>query len=140
MKVRYGFVTNSSSSSYIIRVTNENSIRAIRPYVFNMYFKKLTKDSNVAEAVLGCTSAADYDAFEYTGLKELNVLTDEQYTLVRLANEGRLDSYVKIKEALDSGAEIYVCDRIDRDYLYEEREGLSEFINSNEILFEEGDL
>lgn len=133
MKVRIDFVTNSSSSSFII-MTKESP-----PEQYKNHFYKITSD-NMYEIIKECfpeyyvSYEVDNDMFQ-----KLGNFTDEQMAIILFSTNGELSEYKKIKEALneakETGASVYTIN-VDRDWLYYNPE-VREFIDNAEMIDEE---
>lgn len=139
MKIRKDFVTNSSSSSYII-ATNEQL-----PKNYEDRFKEF--DINNLSSLL------DYDEFIYgyfennhlyrdfpeEDLKKLGNFTDDQLTIIKLFVSEKLSYYKEIKEIISKypDKKIYKIFE-DRDFLY--NSGLNDFIHDQKIIDYETDL
>jgi hypothetical protein len=104
MKIRRGFVTNSSSSSYIIGVKEENGTTTkefdeqLLKWAKNLIFNK--------------------DAFKITSIEELNKFFLDSYkdyndeTIEHLLDNAYYlqDKYNKSKQALEKGFVVYACE------------------------------
>lgn len=139
MKIRKDFVTNSSSSSYII-ATNKQL-----PKNYEDRFKEF--DINNLSSLL------DYDEFIYgyfennhlyrdfpeEDLKKLGNFTDDQLTIIKLFVSEKLSYYKEIKEIISKypDKKIYKIFE-DRDFLY--NSGLNDFIHDQKIIDYETDL
>jgi hypothetical protein len=133
MKFRKDFVTNSSSSSYIIATNKEI------PSDYTNTVKPLSLDYFYEEVSNAKWNKISYD-MEDEEFKKLGNFTDEQIKLIKLAIEGDLNQYLEIKNKLEEDKEkplynIYV----DRDWLYYQ-DALKQFIEESEIISYEGDL
>ena len=88
MKQRNGFVTNSSSSSFIISTNKEI------PDKYKNFFDKIDKSKNIALEILKEKYDYVFDEYElekYASIKEQFNLNDEQTILMLAANYNLLD-------------------------------------------------
>lgn len=136
MKIRKGFVTNSSSSSFIIATKQEIPSRYLNDV------KLITKE-NIIE-VFNDLHDVEWIHIGGYGIKEedfveLGKFTPEQVLLLKLAEVDQVDTYVKLMKAIEETDEPIYHIFEDRDWLYYQHE-LQEFINNAEILNEESDL
>lgn len=135
MKVRTDFVTNSSSSSFII--ATKQSV----PEKYKSIVQQITKD-NIFDVLkenpcywnewdLSCCISDEE-------LKKEEGLTDEQFAIIKLAVAGGYSIYKQIMESLDKkDAEPIYMIFVERDYLYYADE-LNEFIENATLLEKEG--
>ena len=135
MKVRKDFVTNSSSSSYIISTKQEV------PSQYNGTVKRVTKES--ALDVIKETSDYDWTTITYEmeneEFQKLGNFTDEQMMLIKLAISGQLSIYLELMKNLDRGENPIYHIFVDRDWLYYQ-DVLQNFIDEAVLLHKEGDL
>lgn len=135
MKVRKDFVTNSSSSSYIISTKQEV------PSQYTDTIKQVTKENalDVIKKISDyewttITCEMDNDKFQ-----ELGKFTDEQMSLIKLAICGQLSTYLELMENLDKEENPIYHILVDRDWLYYQNT-LQNFIDEAVLLDKEGDL
>ena len=127
MKIRFGFVTNSSSSSFII-----SNIKA-PPENIADFFTKITKDNYMEQLSYAycfeyeCSvSAEDYKSIGFT---------DEQIFAINFLQRFGMHSYKVLMDTLDRNESVYFS-RIDNDIRYNFDE-LYTFISGSKILLEE---
>lgn len=135
MKVRRDFVTNSSSSSYIISTKQEVPTQ----YIDDV--ERVTKE-NALEVI---KKISDYEwttityEMENEKFQELGKFTDEQMILIKLAISGQLSTYLELMENLDKEENPIYHILVDRDWLYYQNV-LQNFIDEAVLLNKEGDL
>lgn len=135
MKIRHDFVTNSSSSSYIISTKQEV------PSLYKDIVKRVTKE-NVPEII---KSISDYEWTTITyemdneEFQKLGNFTDEQMMLIELAISDKLSTYLTLLENLNKEENPIYHIFVDRDWLYHE-DDLHNFIDKAILLDKEGDL
>ena len=135
MKVRHDFVTNSSSSSYIISTKQEV------PSQYRDTVKRVTKE-NTLDVI---KEISDYEwttvTYEMNNeeFQKLGNFTDEQMVLIKLAISGQLSTYLELMKNLDKEENPIYHIFVDRDWLYYQ-DILQKFIDEAVLLGEEGDL
>lgn len=132
MKVRMDFVTNSSSSSFIICSEKELSI----PEEYKNIFVRITKGTDIIDAI--DVNYELYDPFRPLSEEYIQTryqFTDEQLNFVKasLLHESAL--YDKILSLLASGKHLYSLNT-DRDWLYM-HDSLNAMIHSCDIIWYE---
>lgn len=136
MKVRQDFVTNSSSSSFIISTKSsipkgyENSVDKIEQNTIVQTLEKLSYRLDIDDRIT-------YE-MEDEKLKEIGKFNDEQMFIIRLIQSEQLGLYIDLKERLEKGENIYHI-LVDRDWLYYQ-DVLCKFIDSAELIDKETDL
>lgn len=135
MKYRKDFVTNSSSTSYIIATNKE------LPEKYKGYFTPITdNDSSISIMKERYSWIFDYEDKQLLQqLKELGNITDEQIPIALLLYHNYFNDYVVICDKLKDVTEpiYHIC--VDRDWLYYQWE-LNNFLDEVTIIDEEGDL
>lgn len=135
MKVRHDFVTNSSSSSYIISTKQEV------PSQYRDTVKRVTKE-NTLDVI---KEISDYEWTTVTyemdneEFQKLGNFTDEQMVLIKLAISGQLSTYLELMKNLDKEENPIYHIFVDRDWLYYQ-DILQKFIDEAVLLGKEGDL
>ena len=130
MKQRNGFVTNSSSSSFIISTNKEI------PDKYKNFFDKIDKSKNIASEILKEKYDYVFDEYElekYASIKEQFNLNDEQMLLMLAANYNLLDDVKYLMDNVKNIKDDIYFMLIDRDLLYS-YDDLYDFIKNCNII------
>lgn len=137
MKIRQGFVTNSSSSSFIICAKKE-----IDEQYKNWLGKDMTKDNYLQ--VLVEESWIDTDSFGYTGEKKEDIMKlfgidEKTYLLMSLLYDGDTDfcQCIEIAQYFEKHPDA-VLNSITLEWGYESQNPkMKEFLESAEVVYKE---
>lgn len=142
MKIRNGFVTNSSSSSFIIKSKKE------APEDIKKHFTEFTKDNfektyidEVCSYLEYYYLFSSYDEDKEKKMIELLKLTPEQVTMLKLEKQDLLEEFLDLKEEVNkiSDNEFLYYLYADRDWLYYQ-DAIKNFIKESEVLDHKTDL
>lgn len=137
MKIRHGFVTNSSSSSFIIRAAKK-----IDEQYKGLLGKDMTKDNYLQ--VLAEESWIDLDEFGYTGeqkedIKRLFGIDEKTYLIMQLIQNADTDfqQCIELAKYFEANPDA-ILNSITLEWGYEyDNPKMKEFMESAEVIFKD---
>lgn len=129
MKIRTDFVTNSSSSSFIISLKEEIPENLQK---FSTLFHKIETSKDIIEA-LGSDYELCYFNMSADKIQKYGKFTDDQMIIIETILNHSLDDFVKVKNILDNSEDNLYKITLDWDWSFDKKE-LNQFIKEHLVL------